>query len=460
MKSLLLIPILATTLLSDVITNAEGTFLQIYANKTTQSKIIATVPSNKGKIINKRCFNTRGEIEWCKIVYKANGVSIDGFSDKKSLDALLSVTNTKPTFEKVFGGRYKDIGNDILVVDDGILIVGTTESLGTTEDDAYIVKVDNFGNKIFEANYGGDTTEKAKAVIAVKDGYMIAGSTSSFGNDKESIYLAKIAKNGKLIWQHGYFSDFDDYYKGNSLTAMDDGKVLVAGYEDHLQFFNSEVNGYMTAIDSKGVMQAHKYYGGEDKERINSIITVDGGYVFAGETDTWGHGAKDAYFVKIDKEGKEIFSKAFGWRYDEVANEVIATTDGGYLLVGTSDSDHYNQKDIYVVKTNKDGNREWHYHYGSRENEEGNGVVEVNNGYVIAGSTTKTKSYNKDAYILKIDKTGAIVWHKNYGGESDDAANAIAKVKDGFVITGYATSPQGYNKDLLLLKVDENGNVN
>lgn len=460
MKFTLSILVFASILFSAVIQTNEGTFLQVYADKNPQSNIVSTVSVDKGKIETLRCFNTRDDSIWCKLKYTLNGVSISGFSDKKSLDSIASRENKKSTFEANYGGRYSEVGNAILPLEDGILLVGSTESFGNGQNDVYVVKVDNFGNKIWSGAYGGGGVDIAKSVVSVKDGFMLAGTTRSFGNRIQSLYLAKISKSGNLRWQNGYYSDKDDYYTGNSMVKINDGNLLIAGHEDHVKFFDSEINFYLNAINTDGQRNGIKRYGGNKVEKANSIISVEDGYVIAGETDSYGHGGKDSYVVKINKDGDRIWHSAFGWRYDEITKQIIETKDGGYIMVGTTDSDHKNQKDVYVVKINKDGNRAWQFHYGSKEHEEGNAIVETKDGYVITGYTKDTQSYNRNVYLLKVDKVGNVVWHRNYGGDSDDEGNAIAKVKDGFVITGYTTSKNSNSKDLYLLKVDNNGNIN
>lgn len=459
MKSVLLISILTSALLAGALETNKGTFLEIYANDNLQSNIVATVATDKGKLETLNCFNTKNDTEWCKITYEYNGLKLNGYSDKKSLDTIASSLNTKATFEQSYGGRYDDVGNTILPLADGLLVVGHTQSFGEGQSDAYIMKVDNFGNKLWSAAYGGRQSDVANAVVAVNDGFMVAGTTSSFGNRVQSMYLAKVFSDGSLAWQNGYFSDGDDYYSGEDIVKINDDNMMIVGSEDRVQFFNSEMDFYVNAIDTKGQRNGIKRYGGEKVESANSVIKVSDGYLLAGETKTWGNGAKDAYVVKIDNDGNQLWHNAYGFRYDEVVNQIIATQEGGYILVGTTDSDNANQKDIFVVKISHDGTKEWQYHYGSREHEEGFGIVEVHDGFVIAGYTKETQSYNSDAYLLKIDKLGNVSWSKKYGGEKDDAANAIAKVDNGFVITGYTTSSQTYSKDLYILRVDENGNI-
>ncbi|MGB5965796.1 MAG: hypothetical protein WBG65_09750, partial [Sulfurimonadaceae bacterium] len=168
---------------------------------------------------------------------------------------------------------------------------------------------------------------------------------------------------------------------------------------------------------------------------------------------------KNMYVVKIDSSGSRVWHQAFGYDYDEEAEQVIATRDGGYLLVGTTNSDHNKLNDVYVVKIDANGYKQWQRHYGGKSDEEGLGVVETDDGYVIVGYTESTKDRSSDVYLLKIDRSGAIYWNKTYGGSGNDAGQAIVKVEEGFVITGYSEGPTGRGKDLYLLKVDQNGNL-
>lgn len=460
MKKGLFISLLTSALLAGITQNSDGTFIDIYTDKDSQSNISATVSTSKGNLVKKRCFSNRDSERWCKVKYVYKDLTLHGFVDEGSLEMVSSIPNTNATYELSFGGRHDDVGNDIIVVDDGYLMVGNTSSFGQGQNDAYVVKVDKFGNKIYSLAIGGSSEDTANAVVELNDGYFLTGSTRSFGNGVESIFMSKFSKDGNVLWKKGYYSDKDDYYRGNDVIKISDTNMLVAGYENHVKFFNSEVNIYLNAIDSKGQRNGIKRYGGNKIDEANSIISTNDGYVIAGVTKSWGHGAEDAYVIKIDKDGNKIWHNAFGFDYDEVANQIIATRDGGYILVGTTDSDIKNQQDIYVVKLRADGTLDWQGHYGSREDEEGFGIVESNDGYVIAGYTKETPSYNSDAYILKLDRDGHVMWQRKYGLDKDDEARAIVAVEDGYVLTGYRTSEESYSKDLYILKVDKNGNIN
>ena len=459
MRSILLASLLTTTLFAGLHETNGGLFLEIFDKHDPQSNIIAEVSTEKGKIEQLRCRGTR-DGEWCRVRYHHDGMVLQGWSDKKSLDAIAARPNTKPTFEKRFGGRYGEAGHALLALDDGFLIVGNTESFGEGQKDAYVLKVDKFGNKLWSETYGGGSDDFAESVVPVKDGFMLAGSTWSIGSEGQSLYVLRISEKGELLWENGYYSKKRDRYLGKSLAMINESHVMVAGSEEHIKFFNSDVLCYLSGISINGQQKWVERYGGGNPDRANSIIKVDGGFVFAGVTETWGADGTNMYVVKIDAGGKRLWHNAFGYDYDEDVQQVVATRDGGYILVGSTNSDHRKLNDVYVVKIDANGNKQWQHRYGGRADEEGFGIVEDNDGYVIVGSTESTKDRTRDLYLLKIDRNGAVFWVKTYGGLGDDAGHAIVKVEDGFVITGYSQGPISRGKDLYLLKVDKNGNLN
>jgi len=456
MKHLLALSLLTSALLAGLHETNSGLYLQVYEDHDPQSKIIAEVSTSNGKIETMKCRGTRHG-EWCKVRYYNDNIRLLGWSDKVSLDSLATRPNTKPSFEKVYGGRYGEEGNDILALDDGFLMVGTTESFGNGQKDAYVVKVDKLGNELWSHTYGGGSEDIAEAVIPMAGGFMLSGATWSMGADGQSLYVVRISENGQLMWENGYFSKKRDRYLGKSLVQMNDNYVMVAGSEEHIKFFNAKISCYLTAININGQQKWVERYGGKNPERANSIIKTEDGFVFAGTTETWGEGGTDMYVVKIDASGKRLWHNAFGGDFDEDAKEVIATRDGGYLLVGTTNSDHGKLKDVFVVKIDEKGDMVWQHHYGGRANDEGFGVVEDSDGYVVVGYTKSTKDLSSDVYLIKLDYDGAVKWSKTYGGSGNDEGHAIVSTDDGYAITGFKATSASKGKELYLIKVNKDG---
>ena len=458
MRYFLALSLMITALLAGLHETNDGLFLEIFEKHDRQSRIIAEVSTDKGELETLRCRGVRTD-EWCKVRYRSAGVVLEGWSDKKSLDVITARPNTKPTFERRIGGRYSDEGHAVLAVDDGFIIVGSSESFGEGQRDGYLVKTDRFGNTVFTQSYGGSRDDNLEAIMPFKDGYVMAGSTYSFGNGNENLYVVRTNAKGELIWEKGYYEKKRDRYIGKALALVNDEHVMVAGSQEHIKFFNGDTYCYLTAIDAKGEQKWAQRYGGKNPDRANSIVKVKGGYVFAGYTETWGDSGKNMYVVKIDDNGHRLWHYAYGGEFDEVVNQVITTKDGGYLLIGTTNSDHRRLKDVYAVKLDSQGKWQWKRHYGGSSDEEGFGVVEDESGYVVVGYTKSTKNLSSDLYLLKLDYDGLIVWKRTYGGSGNDVGRAIIKVEDGFVMTGHSDGASDRGVDLYLLKVDKEGKL-
>jgi hypothetical protein len=458
-KSVLFTSLVASTLLAGIVEKKSGTFIELFSDNDPQSKKVALLSVDNAKIEILKCKSNKYSDTWCSIRYSNDDVILNGYSDKKSLDIISSKPNNNPTFEIDYGGNYKESANKLLKLKDGFLLVGESESFGEGMSDAYVIKTDKFGNKIWSRTYGGRGDDVAKDVVQMRDSFVFSGNTRSFGSLDQSMYVFRTKKDGTLLWQKGFYSDKDDRYSGNSLVKINDDFVLVAGHEDHAKFFDSEVNIYLSAVDMNGKRTWVERYGGEDQDVANSIIKVKGGYVFAGYTETWGHGDKDAYIVKIDEKGDRIWHNAIGYHDDEVAKQIIQTSDGGYALVGFSNSSRRNMKDVFVAKLDANGNVQWQGLFGSREDDEGLGIVEDNGNLVVVAYTKYTKKGKKGIYLLKLSQHGTIIYERVYAGSEDQVANAIINTKDGYAMAGYTKNTPNRNQNMLFMKVDKDGNL-
>jgi len=368
----------------------------------------------------------------------------------------LLATQTPQTFNKTFGGDEDDVANSVIKIDDGYLIAGKTKSFTSHRDyDAYLIKLDKNGDKVWSKVYGGKEDDEANAVTQYGKDFVFAGSTESYGNDNLSYYFVKINAKGEPTWQKSYFRGERDYYFGNDIIS--DGKDLViAGSERHLTFMSAKINPLLFKIDTEGDMVWHSYVYGEDQDRAKAIISTEDGYVMAGTTESYGHGDFDAYMVKIDKAGKKVWFNAFGGKDDEIAEDIIATDDG-FLLVGSTDSFGLNYKNVYVIRTDKEGKKIWERTYGGSYDDEGFAIVKApDGGYVVVGKT-KTRRNGTDLYLFKIDENGKLKWERMYGGDEDDAGYDLVANDDGYLIVGTRQPNLTRYNDVWVLKVDLKG---
>ena len=133
MKFVLLLSVMYASLISGIVETEKGTFIKLYAKKTSSSDVVATVATHKGKLTKKYCSKTSENVVWCKVEYSTAHEDIHGFIDKNSLITVLSTPKQRRTYETSFGGSSDDVGKSIIPLEDGALIVGYTGSFNAEE---------------------------------------------------------------------------------------------------------------------------------------------------------------------------------------------------------------------------------------------------------------------------------------------------------------------------------------
>jgi hypothetical protein len=182
--------------------------------------------------------------------------------------------------------------------------------------------------------------------------------------------------------------------------------------------------------------------------------TTEGGYIFVGETFAFARG-RDVYLLKTDASGKEIWSKAFGGTEHDNGKSVRQTTEGGYIIAGSTNSFGVGEFDVYLLKTDADGQEEWSKTFGGSSWDEGNSVEQTSDGgYIVAGSK------DSDVYLLKTDTNGNELWSKTFGGIEDDSGNSVQQTSDGgYIIVGSTKSFGAGGSDVYVLKTDADGTM-
>ena len=187
-------------------------------------------------------------------------------------------------------------------------------------------------------------------------------------------------------------------------------------------------------------------------------VTEGGSFAIAGRTDSFGAGGFDVFMLKTDEDGNEQSRTVYGGVDNDAGNSII-WTGAGYLIAGETMSYGAGGKDIYLVKTDVNGNVEWTKTYGGAGDDVAYSVITTGSGYLIAGETTSYGVGGKDVYLIKTDVNGNVEWTKTYGGVGDDAAYSVAgsSYADTYMLAGY-TSESETNKNIYLLYIDSYGN--
>ncbi len=316
----------------------------------------------------------------------------------------------------------------------------------------------SFAQISFERTYGGVDFDRGKSVQQTTDGgYAIVGITSSFGAGSNDVYLIKTDSIGDTIWTRTYGGVDIDI--GNSFQQTLDGGYIVVGSTRSFGMGNYDV--YLIKTDASGDIVWTKTFGGIDSDFGSSVQqTSDGGYIIAGATRSFGLGSYDTYFIKTDSSGDSLWTRTYGGMDNDQALSVWETTDGGFISVGLTKSFGAGDYDIYLIRTDSSGDTLWTRTYGDTTADQGYSVQQTSDGgYIVAGNTVRGNGFY-DFYLIKTDSSGDSLWTRTYGGSADDAAEFVRQtLDDGFILTGYTDSYGAGGSDVYIVRTNSSGDT-
>jgi hypothetical protein len=363
------------------------------------------------------------------------------------------------TFEKVFEGYYDEQAACVQqTADGGYVIAGSSDPTGSGIMDFYLIKTDSEGNEEWSRLYGGFDYDDCNYVQQVSDGgYVLVGNTESFGSGGSDVYLVKTDASGYVEWSRTFGGSDNDY--GRCVQYTQDGGYFIVGYTESYGYGSYDV--YVIKTDSSGNVEWSRTYGGTEDDRAMSVIqTTDTGYVIVGYTYSFNVDARDVYLIKTDLNGVEEWSRTYGGSAYDYGWCVQQTVDGGYVITGYSNSFTAVDYDVYLIKTDSEGNEIWSRLLGGDGEDRGYSVCQTSDeGYVITGSTHSFGAGGYDVYLIKTDPNGIESWTQTFGGPRFDYGQCVRQTTDGgYIIAGH-TEMTGGVYDIYLIKTNGNGDV-
>jgi len=356
---------------------------------------------------------------------------------------------------RTYGGSAADYAYCVQQTSDGgYVVAGYTDSFGAGGRDFYVVKTDANGDTLWARTYGGSATDYGYSVRQTSDGgYIVAGYTDSFGAGYEDAYLVKTDANGDTLWTRTYgWSTGKE--RAHCVQQTSDGGYIIVGYTYSYETYHYDF--YLVKTDANGDTLWTRTYGGSGTEKAESVQqTTDGGYIVAGYTSSFGAGLVDAWLVKISANGHFLWAQSYGGAGWDYAYSVQQTSDGGYILAGYEDSFGAGGKDVWSIKTDTYGDTLWTRTYGgSGDDRSYSSQQTTDGGYAIAGCTNSFGAGGFDVWLIKTDANGDTSWIRTYGGSASDRAEFVQQTTDGGYIVSGATSSFGAGgNDFWLLRM-------
>jgi hypothetical protein len=274
---------------------------------------------------------------------------------------------------------------------------------------------------LWTRTYGGVGYDEAWQLKQTPDGgFIIVG----FSQENDDIYLLKTDQNGDTLWSSLLGFTSDDI--GRSVEPLEDGGYIITGY----------AGGYIVLMktDSLGNHLWHHYLESGWGRAVR--VTSDVGFIVAGYTLVTGN-YNDIYLGKTNYDGDLIWSKTYGGLNAEMAWDVRETPDGGFVVLGWTESFGNGAADIYLIRTDANGDSLWSRTYGGQWADEGRSLIlKDDGGFILAGKIFNSGTY-MDVAIINADANGDTVWTRTFAESATQIANSITATADGgYVITG------------------------
>ncbi|MPR33960.1 esterase/lipase family protein [Salmonirosea aquatica] len=408
-------------------------------------------------------------------------------------------------WQRSLGGVGDDIANSIQQTSDGGYIIagysyynGGDVTGNHGGSDYWIVKLSSQGLIQWQKSLGGSNGDEAHSIQQTSDGgYIVAGFSNSIDGDvtgnhgargvfdrpswSDDIWVVKLSPQGQIQWQKSLGGRGDE--RAESIQQTSDGGYIVAGYSDSE---DGDVSGHhhpsgyvgffydywIVKLNPQGQIQWEKSLSRFSfNDKAYSIQqTSDGGYIVAGESDSLINNRSDSNYwvVKLDQQGQILWQKSLGGSNDDKAKSIQQTSDGGYIVAGSSNSNDGDvsgnhigvdffgfpawSSDFWIVKLSSQGQILWQKSLGGSNYDVATSVQQTSDGgYIVAGD-----SYSNDGdifghheptgyppgpffdqWIVKLDPQGQIQWQKSLGGPKDDNAYSIQQTSDnGYIMAG------------------------
>ena len=339
--------------------------------------------------------------------------------------------NIPEGFSRHFGTIGYDYGWNAAYspFDEGIIITGRQQTKVNGQTDLWVIKTNSRGLIEWDKTLGGGGNEEGYDVIATSDGgFLFVGYTWSFGNAQQ-VYAIKTDFHGNIQWEKTYGGSNWDV--GNAVIEVAGGGFLIVGYSNSPGISSGNTDVFLVKINSNGDQVWYKAYGSKlfphHEWGYDVVETPDHSFLVVGARDYYGSQKRNNLIIKVTSKGELLWEKEITepGQIDETAYSISYTNSGKYFICSMENSvaepDSYHPK---IIKIDTEGNIDWQRSFlaNGKKHHRFNAASTRNGDIVIVGTSGRevARGYDEDAFMVRIDDSGNIVWTNPYGTYDND----------------------------------------
>ena len=362
---------------------------------------------------------------------------------------------------RALGGASTDVASFARATSDGgIVACGFTASSGAGGEDAWVVRLDSSGTVLWQRAYGGPADDRAYVIQeAPGAGFIVLGWTESFGAGGRDAWVLRLDDSGNVVWQRAYGgAGFD---QGDDIRFTPDGGFIAACFTTSAGAGQEDL--WLLKLDAAGGIQWQRTLGGTAADLAEHVETTsDGGYLATGFTRSFGFGRNDVWVIKLSPSGDVLWQRVIGAPGDDIPEYLEKTADGGFVIAGATDSFGAGGTDAFLLKFDASGVLQWQRAYGGSGADYAESVRQTGDGgFIIGGHTDSSGAGGHDVWAVRLDASGDVLWQRTYGGEGEDFAYSLqpAASGGGVIAAGATRSFGAGSDDVFLLRIASDGRV-
>jgi len=341
------------------------------------------------------------------------------------------------------GGRDESCNQIRSTSDKGYILIGTTSSFGAGNTSFYAVKTDSLCHRQWSRVFGGSRNQAGCGVAVTKDkGFAFVGYTDSYGSGGYDAMLVRTDSLGNVLWQKYYGGSDWDF--GYSVKQTRDGGFILCGLT--YSYGSGQGDVYMVRTDKNGDTLWTKSFGGTGFDVGNALMNEgDSLYVIAGSSTSFGPGDTSLYFLQIDTLGHLKNTHRFGCSHNTVAYSIAPASGNGYVMMGSMDSLNPGVRGQMLLRTDHQGNFSWLMPLSSAPYQDiGKEVIQNKDSTFLAVSTADGGGYGSSSmHIMHLDASGFWLAGPSFGGNNAQSGNSVTVGLNGNVLYAGGTSSYG-----------------